>query len=56
MEERSFQVQVIEGYQITIPKSTRFFKGINVGDFVDVTIGDVKRPKAATPEKEQEKC
>lgn len=45
MEDKSFQAQVVEGYQITIPKSTRAFKTIAVGDIVDITIGEVKHKR-----------
>ena len=47
MEDKTFQAQVVEGFQITIPKSTRAFKDIKVGDFVDVTIGDIKRTESS---------
>ena len=43
MDDKTFQAQVVEGFQITIPRSTRAFKDIKVGDFVDVTIGDTTR-------------
>ena len=46
MEDKTFQAMVVEGFQITIPKSTRAFKDIKVGDFVDVTIGDIKRTES----------